>query len=167
MENNQGDCKPKLPDRKHIHRLERVFDNYQPPVYFVTMCSLERRKVLTRPVIANEIADVFGRCEESYGWAVGRYVIMPDHVHFFCRPVHTSKSLSDIMRDIRKWITRKAWTQGIEGALWQKEFFDHLLRSGESYSEKCEYVRNNPVRAGLCERPEDWPWQGECCPISM
>jgi len=49
---------------------------------------------------------------------------------------------------------------------WQKGFFDHLIRHGESYSEKWEYVRQNPVRAGLVGTPEDWPWQGEIVPIN-
>ena len=44
---------------------------------------------------------------------------------------------------------------------WQDGFFDHLLRSGESYAEKWNYVRMNPVRAGLVARPEDWPYSGE------
>jgi len=39
--------------------------------------------------------------------------------------------------------------------------FDHLLHSYESYSQKWEYVRMNPVRAKLCETPEAWPYQGE------
>jgi REP element-mobilizing transposase RayT len=45
--------------------------------------------------------------------------------------------------------------------LWQPGFFDHILRNDESYSEKCEYVRENPVRAGLVQQAEDWPYQGE------
>ena len=48
-----------------------------------------------------------------------------------------------------------------EGTHWEKDFFDHVLRSQESYLEKMEYVRQNPVRAGLVKRPEDWPYQGE------
>ena len=47
------------------------------------------------------------------------------------------------------------------GRAWQTGFFDHVLRSGESYGEKWEYVRMNPVRAGLAARPEDWPYAGE------
>src|SRR4030095_9854688 len=42
-----------------------------------------------------------------------------------------------------------------------ERFFDHLIRHGESYSEKWEYVRQNPVRAGLVHQADDWPWQGE------
>jgi hypothetical protein len=50
---------------------------------------------------------------------------------------------------------------GFQKPHWQEGFFDHLLRSSESYGEKWEYVRMNPVRAGLCRQPEDWVFQGE------
>ena len=45
--------------------------------------------------------------------------------------------------------------------LWQPGFFDHLLRTAESYEQKWHYVRENPVRTGLVIRVEDWPYQGE------
>jgi putative transposase len=48
-----------------------------------------------------------------------------------------------------------------EMSLWQPGFFDHLLRNDESYSQKWEYVRLNPVRAGLVKRADEWPHQGE------
>jgi hypothetical protein len=45
--------------------------------------------------------------------------------------------------------------------LWQREFFDHVLRSNESYAEKWNYVRDNPVRAGFVTSANDWPYAGE------
>jgi len=45
--------------------------------------------------------------------------------------------------------------------LWQRGFFHHVIRNTESYAQKWEYVRENPVRAGLVERAEQWPFQGE------
>lgn len=42
---------------------------------------------------------------------------------------------------------------------WQEGCFDRLLRSDESLSEKWEYLRQNPVRAGLVHKPGDWPYQ--------
>jgi len=47
------------------------------------------------------------------------------------------------------------------GNIWQEEFFDHVLRSSESYSQKWDYVRENPVRGGLVVSSDQWPWQGE------
>src|SRR6266446_4044086 len=45
--------------------------------------------------------------------------------------------------------------------LWQPGFFDHVLRSDESYAEKWNYVKENPVRAGLVQIASEWPYQGE------
>lgn len=44
---------------------------------------------------------------------------------------------------------------------WQRDFFDHRIRQHESHEEKAAYIRNNPVRAGLVEKPEDWPYVWE------
>jgi hypothetical protein len=55
----------------------------------------------------------------------------------------------------------------IERPHWQKGFFDHLIRHSESYSEKWDYVRQNPVRAGLVEAIDDWPYQGEIVRLEM
>jgi len=48
-----------------------------------------------------------------------------------------------------------------EGSLWQTDFWDTQLRCRDKYAAKWEYVRNNPVRAGLLKRPAEWPYQGE------
>jgi len=55
----------------------------------------------------------------------------------------------------------KAFPNEKDHSLWQPRFFDHLLRNDESYAQKWEYVRENPVRAGLVHCSEDWPYQGE------
>ena len=49
--------------------------------------------------------------------------------------------------------------------VWQRRFFDHVLRSDESYAQKWNYVRENPVRAGLVTNAEDWPYAGEIITI--
>ena len=101
-----------------------------------------------------------------HGWAVGRYVIMPDHVHFFCRPERDGKSLSEFVGFWKTYTSRKinALSPRLTPAattLWQREFFDHILRSNESYSQKWNYVRDNPVRAGLVCSADAWKYAGE------
>jgi REP element-mobilizing transposase RayT len=87
---------------------------------------------------------------------------MPDHVHFFAVPCRDdAKSLSQFMASRKRWTKRHIRAERDATFEWQPEFFDHLLRSGESYEEKWEYVRANPVRAGLAKTPEEWPFQGE------
>jgi REP element-mobilizing transposase RayT len=87
---------------------------------------------------------------------------MPDHVHFFCTDAQSRVSLSDMVGSFKQW-SAKAICQrtDLKAPLWQREFFDHLIRSAESYSGKWEYVRQNPVRAGLVERAEDWKYSGQ------
>jgi REP element-mobilizing transposase RayT len=90
------------------------------------------------------------------GWRIGRYVVMPDHVHFFAQSTPESKTLSEFVRDWTRWTSSQIGRMlKIEQPIWQVEFFDHLLRSVHNYKQKWNYVRENPVRAGLVAKPDD------------
>jgi hypothetical protein len=65
------------------------------------------------------------------------------------------------MKSLKNSMSKALRSIGIPSPHWQKGFFDHLLRSDESYSQKWEYVRENPVRAGLARSWEEWPYRGE------
>jgi putative transposase len=87
---------------------------------------------------------------------------MPDHVHFFIVvPQDIPHALSEWIKGLKRSLTRVLDEQGVSSPHWQKGFFDHVMRSRESYSEKWEYVRNNPVRAGLVLEADAWSFQGE------
>ena len=93
-------------------------------------------------------------------WLVGRYVIMPDHLHLFCAP--NGVDASPLERWMRHWKSRG--TRGLgetAGSMWQRHHWERQLRTGESYGEKWEYFRNNPVRAGFVRHADEWPYQGE------
>lgn len=90
-------------------------------------------------------------------------VIMPEHVHLLLTPLRNRDGWPFPLRDILKLIKGPAARSvnrlaGTQGALWQDESFDHVLRSNESFGEKLEYIRQNPVRRGLAALPEDYPW---------
>ena len=147
-----------------MHRLRNIW--VENPVYFLAACTAQRQKILTKPSVAAILMESWLAAPEVHGWVVGRYVIMPDHVHFFASTRPESKSLSAFMRDWKKWTAHGITAEGrIESPVWQREFFDHLLRSPHSYSEKWDYVRQNPVRAGLVGAVEAWPYAGECLPL--
>lgn len=106
--------------------------------------------------------EVWQNAQQLYGWRVGRDVLMPDHVHFFCAPSSDSHPLEIFVGKWKKWTSKYAHRRlGLNTPLWQKEFFDHVLRSSENYAEKSEYVRHDPLRAKLVSAAEDWPYQGE------
>jgi len=65
------------------------------------------------------------------------------------------------MRALKRTLAKLWGVRGVEGPYWQKGYFDHVLRSEESYEGKWRYVLENPVRAGLVKNPEEWPYQGE------
>jgi len=90
---------------------------------------------------------------------------MPDHLHAFVALDIERCPLSQWMKALKAAIARTLRAQGVEGPIWQKGFFDHLLRSGESASEKWAYVRANPLRAGLVDAEEDWPFWGQLHPL--
>ncbi len=152
--------------RRHLRRIDpdRIYTNIA--VYDITMISFARRKILTMPALAGAITHCFKTAPEYHRWAVGQYVIMPDHVHFLCRDIGSGKDLSSFVRDVKKYTANQVKNLNITGRLWQPEFFDHVLRGKESYGEKCEYLRMNPVRTKLVSDPEAWPWQGVCEEIS-
>jgi len=88
---------------------------------------------------------------------------MPDHIHFFCASDGTPRaaSLSRFVGAVKEWTAEALIAGETPPPIWQKQFFDHLLRSAESDDEKWRSVRENPVHAGLVPSAEDWPWAGE------
>ena len=88
---------------------------------------------------------------------------MMDHVHLLLSPLRGNDGwpfpLVDILQCL-KGATAHRINKLLHksGPVWEEESFDHLLRSDESLKEKCEYIRQNPVAAGLVGRPEEYPW---------
>jgi len=140
-------------------RLERLFANAHS-FYFVTFNTYARLPLLARQEVHETFCSFCLRAQE-HAIAVGRYVLMPDHVHLFVAFPPDGPTLARWVHTLRTIIGKKLLDLGVTKPHWQEGFFDHLLRSGESYSQKWEYVRMNPVRAGLSETPENWPYQGE------
>ncbi len=144
---------PRIPPR-----LSRVFANNQ--VFFVTFCAYRRRKVLASQSVHAAFIEFASKAYFENNIAVGRYVIMPDHLHLFvCGPDDfvLGKWVGMLKQCLAKAVEREEGNDPV----WQRGFFDHLLRSDESYGQKWNYVRDNPVRAGLVANAEDWPYAGE------
>jgi len=90
-------------------------------------------------------------------------VVMPDHMHMLFRPLRDQQGWPIPAVDVLQCL--KSATAhcinkllGTSGPLWEEESFDHVLRSDESLKEKCEYIRQNPVRRGLARKAEDYEW---------
>src|SRR5262249_14456920 len=137
---------PKLPPR-----LQLIFAHN--PLFFVTFCTFERRKLLASDAVHAAFVAFASQANSQRNIAVGRYVIMPDHVHLFVRGPDNF--------ELGSWVGRlkQALAKHIAlidtSTIWQRGFFDHVLRNDESYAQKWNYVRENPVRAGLLTNAEE------------
>ena len=93
-------------------------------------------------------------------YPVGRYVIMPEHIHLFVGENDSSfVSLPDWVAKWKGYVTRR-WLRYEDRPIWQRSFWDRQLLGSAAYESKWIYVRWNPVRHGLVDHPDDWPFQG-------
>ena len=134
----------------------------RPTVVFLTICAKDRKPILATGAAHQVIVEAWARADT---WVVGRYVVMPDHVHLFCAPRDDEISLAAWVH-YWKSLSSKHWPQPAARPVWQPDFWDTRLRRGDRYESKWEYVRANPVRAGLVEDPDDWPYAGELYTLS-
>lgn len=123
--------------------------------YFVTFCA---RRGLT---LSDEARDItLASCIHDHQmlcW-VDCCVVMPDHVHLLVIP-HDDVMLARVMARIKgASVHRINRALSRAGNLWQRESFDHILRSDEKLDQVREYICMNPVKAGLASTPDEYPW---------
>jgi putative transposase len=123
--------------------------------YFITICTQPRGKnQLCNERVSDELHDALLFYQNQGDLWLHLLVLMPDHLHAIIS-FNRKPGMSRCMPEFKKHTAKAA------GIQWQRDFFDHRLRKDESYLEKAHYIRLNPVRAGLCEKPEDWPYVWE------
>ena len=77
---------------------------------------------------------------------------MPDHVHALLSFPASENEVKETMSQWKRWTARQLKIK------WQRDFFEHRLRSDESWREKSDYILANPVRKKLVKIPQDWPY---------
>ena len=123
-------------------------------VFFITICCLPRgTNQLARPEVWSVAHESLMHRERLGDLRVRLVLAMPDHLHGLFS-FGGAKPMKRVISDFKSWVAKEC------GVKWQRDFFDHRVRGWESAVEKGDYIRNNPVRAGLVERSEDWPYQG-------
>ena len=99
---------------KHLKRLAGTW--MDDPVFFITVCTNRRQNLLAKNKTASILVSEWGTSPERHGWAIGRYVIMPDHVHFFCAPVRGEcKTLSSLMQQWKQWTSKRIMRENRAG----------------------------------------------------
>jgi len=155
--------------RRNSYRL--TGHDYADPsyAYFVTLSAQVRtvkggsvdpaRPFTSCPSLAEQAVESLAFYRRQRKRPLFAYCLMPDHLHLLVTP-EGGANLSAVLGQYESFVTRSAWGYGIVGTLWHRSFYDHILRKQEAAAEVVAYILNNPVRAGLVERWEDWPWCG-------
>jgi REP element-mobilizing transposase RayT len=145
-----------------MYHYQRMLPHHQKTgcVLFVTFC-----KLIPTPFTPQARDAILQHCLHDNGkrYRLHAAVVMPEHVHLLLTPLTDEQGWSDGLPAILKALKGTSARTinklvGATGLIWQEESFDHVLRSDESFDEKLEYIRQNPVRRGLVNRPDDYRW---------
>jgi REP element-mobilizing transposase RayT len=107
---------------------------------------------LIAEIVQTDLLDMDGRVWRLFAW-----VVMPNHIHFLA--TRFDVTLSGIMQSLKSLTSHKAnKILNRKGSFWMTEYFDRYIRNPEHFARTVRYIEENPVKAGLCKRPEDWPF---------
>jgi putative transposase len=127
--------------------------------YSLTFCTKHRRPIFTVPHLIDEALEEISRTAAAHGFAVLAYCFMADHLHLLVEGTSDTSNLVAFSNEMKQR-TAYRYRRREDGALWQKGYFDHVLRDDETTLAAVRYILANPVRAGLVQEPHDYPFSG-------
>jgi putative transposase len=145
-----------LPVRKRPPRMA-CFDYLGPCRYFVTLCTAAKRPVFVRGFDYATIVTILSRLAGYFGVDVLTYCFMPDHLHFLLEGTEKT-DLKEFIRVFKQMTSY--YSNNDNGILWQRSYYDRILRRDEDSVTVAQYILNNPVRRGLAETATDYPYSG-------
>ena len=124
--------------------------------HFLTFSCYRRQPLLGEgtgyEVFEHELESVRRR----YRFVVAGYVLMPEHIHLLVGEPLISP-LSVALQVLKQGTSRKLKVKA-EDQFWQRRYYDFNVHTELKRVEKLQYMHSNPVRRGLVEKPEEWPW---------
>ena len=137
-------------------RLPRV--DLPSQTYTLTCCLDRRRRLLADAELAEVLIALWAEVRDRGDLALHGYVVMSGHYHVLLTLTGTP-SISNIVRRVHGAFGRRARTRWFRGRrVWQRRFYDHVVRDDGGWRTKLNYLDGNPVRAGLVESAADYPW---------
>lgn len=109
------------------------------------------QSLIVPPPRGRRLVDSVAHYHRQHSWYCHLFLLMPDHVHALLS-FPPDREMSRVIGAWKTWHARK------NTIAWQRNYFDHRIRSEAELQLKAAYIRHNPVVRGLCVRPEDWPW---------
>jgi putative transposase len=127
--------------------------------YFLTVCTHGGSPVFANAPFARAISRHFLAAAAIDNFALHAWCIMPDHVHLLVEGLAMNCHVRHFMQRWKGGSTR-SFRKRYGRDLWQRAYYDHILRPKELPHSFAWYIWLNPVRKGLCREPQDYPWSG-------
>jgi putative transposase len=129
-------------------------------IYLLTFCCHQRRPVFLDRRLPPVVIEEMRRSDAGGASRTLAFVVMPDHVHWVLE-YRQRASIGAVVRLVKGCsATRINRLLGVRGRLWQSGYHDRAIRAEEDLESVCQYVIQNPLRAGLVRRVEDYPFHG-------
>lgn len=129
--------------------------------YFFTVVTRHRQPLFTSEDRIEILRDAFRQIKARRPFDIEAIVILPDHLHALWRLPDGDADFSGRWREIKKQVSNliapASDDQG-ERRVWQRRFWEHLIRDEADWRRHLDYIHYNPVKHGLATRPLDWPW---------
>jgi putative transposase len=127
--------------------------------YFLTLCTFANRACFTDPGVVSDVWLQFVNAADRNHFEVLAYCFMPDHLHLLVEGISDAADLRLFVASAKRQAAHaaKSW---VRGRLWQPGYYDRVLRDRDDIHAIIKYIVENPVRAGICRRPSDYPFMG-------
>jgi putative transposase len=158
FEGGYDDHMAELPERKQI-RLNRTLYRVPGTMVSITIGIDQRVKAFEDADLTRECIDLLRERSTANRVSVLAYCFMPDHTHLLIG-LPAAGDLVEFMRDYKSRSTRVAWSHGHPGRFWQRGYYDHILREHEDPVKQIRYILGNPVRSGLVDQWDQYPFIG-------
>ncbi len=133
------------------------FDYAGDAVIHMTICA-DRGRPFEHAALARMTCGSAEKSCELRSYKLFGYTLMPDHLHVLLSPADSGQPIADWLQSFKGYTTSQFMKRGGKPPLWQPSGNDHVCRTAETAERVLGYIVNNPVRAGLVECWQDWPW---------
>jgi REP element-mobilizing transposase RayT len=149
---------------RHQSHLRKGRFSEEGRAYSLTKCASQGISLIQDPSVTKALIETLFWMGRQNVFSLGAFVVMPDHYHAVIVLAGT-KSLTQIMRSIGSHTAREAnRIMGSSGQFWQRGYYDRAIRKTEDINAIFEYIHHNPVRRGLVQIADEWPYSSIALP---
>jgi REP element-mobilizing transposase RayT len=145
--------------RSRSNRLSNYDYSKDRPIH-VTICTDNKEQIFDSEINARIVINELLKAAKDVRFRIICYCLMPDHLHVIVTPGESTLTLSKFLNIFKGRTTAVFRERKDFNKIWQRSAFDHVIRTEENLKGVIEYIRNNPVRKGIVQNADDYPYSG-------